>query len=98
MILFFFSSSFFSTFRSDRYVSSVAQHQNSNVSCGLWNWNHGEKDITALKSHIAVEYLSVPALVFAHSHPTSKSKVSRDSTWEEVDMCAGSVGLIKLQC
>lgn len=48
------------------------------------------EDGTILKSHIAVEYLSVPALHI--------STVYRDSTCEEVDVCAGSVGLIQLQC
>lgn len=86
----------FFIFHSDRYVSSIAQHQNNKISCGLWNWNYGKKDITALNAILLqcqfqclLWYLHVCIL-------QAKSTASRDSTWEEVDMCAGSVRLIQL--
>lgn len=76
----------------DRYVSSVAQHQKNNVSWGLWNWNYGRKDITALKA-ILLQSVSVPAVEFA-SYKQSPQPVGtrRVKRW----MCAGSVGLIHL--
>ena len=47
-------------FPSDRYVSSVAQHQNNKVSCGSWSWNYGKKDITALKAILLLSLFQCP--------------------------------------
>lgn len=92
------NDSVFCFFSSSALIDMLAQSRsikNSNVLCGLWVGTMVRKDITALKAILLLRICQcLPRCLHILQ---AKSKVSRDSTWEEVDMCAGSVGLIKLQ-
>lgn len=86
------NSLFFSPFP---LIDMLAQ-LHSTKTTKSWNWNYGKKDITALK---AILLLSLFQCLLWHLHVCvlrAKSTAGRDPTWEEVDMCAGSVGLIQL--
>lgn len=54
--------------------------------------DYGEKDIAALKAILLLSLFKCLRVCILQA----KSTASGDLTWEEVDMCAGSFGLIQL--